>query len=165
MKITRREHLALLGGTMAAAALPGVASADGHAQTHIVEMLNVDPDDRKKRQIFKPAVLRANPGDIVKFVATDRGHNSQVDEKMMPAGGDTWKGRINEEVEVTLTVDGAYGYYCQPHRSVGMVGLILVGDAAASLEEAKTVRQRGKAKQVYEELFAEADAMLAAESS
>ena len=129
MKQTRRAHLAMLGGTATAALVPAsLATADettAEPQVHLVEMLNVDPDDKKKRQIFKPTVLRAMPGDTVRFVATDRGHNSQVDENMMPEGGDMWEGKINEEIEITVTADGTYGYYCKPHRSVGMVGLIL----------------------------------------
>lgn len=163
MKQTRREHLALLGGTVAAATLPAAAFAEDAAEpkTVMVEMLNVDPDDKKQRQVFKPAVIHVNPGDTVKFVSADRGHNSEVDDKMMPDGGEEWSGKINEDVEVTFNTDGCYGYYCKPHRSVGMVGLVLVGDAAASLEEAKGVRQRGKAKQRYADYFEQADALLA----
>ena len=165
MKQTRREHLSLLGGTALAAAVPGIASAESHAsgepKTVVVEMLNVDPDDRRARQVFKPAVVHVMPGDTIQFVSTDRGHNSQEDEDMMPEDGDIWEGRINGDIEVTFTTEGAYGYYCQPHQSVGMVGLILVGDATASLEELKGVRQRGKAKQRYEEYFEQADAIMA----
>ncbi|NRB02647.1 MAG: pseudoazurin [Rhodobacteraceae bacterium] len=161
MKMTRRENLALLGGTLAAATVPGALMAADEPKTVIVEMLNVDPDDKKQRQIFKPAVVHVNVGDTVKFVPTDRGHNAEVDKKMMPEGGDEFAGKINKEVEVTFTTDGAYGYYCKPHRSVGMVGLVLVGDAAASLEAAKEVKQRGKAKQRYKDYFAQADEILA----
>ncbi len=165
MKQTRREHLALLGGTIAAATLPAAAMAEDGPTTHIVEMLNVDPDDKKQRQVFKPAVIHVKPGDTVKFMPVDRGHNAESDEDMMPEGGEMFEGKINKEIEVTYTTDGCYGYYCKPHRSVGMVGLVLVGDAAASLEEAKGVRQRGKAKQRYKDYFEQADAILAEASS
>ena len=163
MKFTRREHLALLGGTAAAATLPAALSAESHAEpkTVVIEMLNVDPDSKRDRQVFKPAVVHVNVGDTVKFVSTDRGHNTQVDEDMMPDGGDMWESKINEDIEFVVETEGAYGYYCKPHRSVGMVGLLLVGDAAASLEELKDVRQRGKAKQRYEDYFEQAEAILA----
>ena len=163
MKQTRREHLALLSGVAAAAMVPTSLSAESHSEpkTVTVEMLNVDPDDKKQRQVFKPAVVHVNVGDTIKFVSTDRGHNAQVDEKMMPEGGDMWEGKINEDVEVTVTTEGAYGYYCKPHRSVGMVGLVLVGDAAASLDALKEVRQRGKAKQRYADYFEQAATILA----
>ena len=164
MKQTRREHLAMLGGTLAAATLPAAAVADGHT-VHEVQMLNVNPDNKKDRQVFVPDIVRAQPGDTIKFVATDRGHNSEINEDMMPEGGDMWEGKINEEVEVTINVEGAYGYLCKPHGSAGMVGLILVGDVSGNYEAIKEARQRGKAKKRYEDIFARADAMLAEETS
>ena len=76
---------------------------------------------------------------------------------MIPAGTEGWNGKIGEEIEITLTTPGFYGYMCKPHQTVGMVAAIIVaGDGAlANLEDAKTVRQRGRAKQVWEEIYEE----------
>ena len=163
MKITRRTGLKLMGAS-ALAASPLKALADGHATVHEVQMLNKHPDENE-RMVFYPDIVRAQPGDTIKFVAADRGHNSQVNDDMMPEGGEEWRGKINDDVEVTLDTEGAYGYYCTPHQSVGMVGLILVGDVSGNYDAVKEVRQRGKAKQRYEDIFARADAMLAEEES
>jgi len=95
--------------------MSGLAHAAG--QLHEVAMLNIDPDDPQQRMVFKPAVLRVQPGDTVKFVATDRGHNAQSIDDMSPEGADDFRGRINEEIEVTLDVAGTYGYVCQPHQA------------------------------------------------
>ena len=164
MKQSRRQHLALLGGTAFSALVPNVVLADGHAQTYEVLMLNRDPENKKETQVFVPPVLRVNVGDTVKFISADPAHNSQVDKKLMPAGGDEWKGRIGKDVDVTFTVEGAYGYQCQPHASAGMVGLVLVGDVSGNYEDIKGGRFRGKAKKRYEAYFAMADEMLAAEA-
>ncbi|MEM8577002.1 MAG: pseudoazurin [Pseudomonadota bacterium] len=165
MKQTRRAHLAMLGGTAAAAMLPAAVKADGHATTHEVQMLNADPENRRERNVFNPPVIKVNVGDTVKFVNADRGHNAQVDEDMLPDGGTEFRGRINEEIEVTFEADGTYGYYCQPHRALGMVGLVLVGDASVNFEDAKSARQRGKAAARYEEYFAMAEEMMAEDAS
>lgn len=169
MKITRREHLGLMAGAAATAAIPGLANAESHSTeepvTHIVEMLNADPDNSRERNVFVPDIVRAKVGDTIKFVNADRGHNSQIDEDMMPEGGTEWKGRINEEIEVTIDVEGAYGYYCQPHRATGMVGLILVGDVSGNYEAIKGVRQRGRARARYESIFERADELLASEEA
>ena len=146
---------AILAGLTAA-----LLAAPAFAAEHRVEMLNKDPETGD-RNVFEPAVLMIAPGDTVIFVPTDKGHNSVASEGMIPEGGTAWEGGINEEVSVTFDVEGTYGYNCVPHYGQGMVGLILVGDASANLEEAKAVQQRGRAKAVYEELFAEAEAMLA----
>lgn len=160
---TRRDHLKMLAGASAAAAAIGAPiRALAQGTVHEVQMLNADPEDPSQRQVFEPPVLQVQPGDTVRFVPTDRGHNSRVDEDMMPEGGQTWDGAINEEVEVTFETEGTYGYYCTPHRSAGMVGLILVGDASVNYEEAKGTRQRGRAAQRYEEYFAMADEMVGA---
>ncbi|MGR3677709.1 MAG: plastocyanin/azurin family copper-binding protein, partial [Paracoccaceae bacterium] len=44
-----------------------------------------------------------------------------------PEGGDQFKGKINEEIEVTLDVEGVYGVMCKPHYAMGMVMTIAVG--------------------------------------
>lgn len=163
MKITRRTGLKLMGAS-ALAASPLKALAGSHATVHEVQMLNKHPEDNE-RMVFYPDIVRAQPGDTIKFIATDRGHNSQSNDDMMPEGGESWNGKINDDVEVTLETEGAYGYYCTPHQSVGMVGLILVGDVSSNYEAVKEARQRGRARERYEDIFARADEMLEAESS
>jgi pseudoazurin len=166
MTQTRRDHLATLAGAAAGLTLAPLAgrAQDGESKVHEVLMLNQDPETGD-RQVFEPALLRVQPGDTVRFVAEDRGHNSQVNEDLMPEGGETWEGRINEEVEVTLETEGTYAYYCRPHQTAGMVGLILVGDPSSNYEEVKDGRFRGLARRRYEELFAQADELLASEGS
>ena len=159
MKITRRDGLKMLGAT-ALASVPFKALADGHT-THMVEMLNKEPDGRE-RQVFNPPVIKIAEGDAVNFVSTDRGHNSASNSDMLPEGAEEWKGGINEDIEVTFTVPGVYGYYCTPHQSAGMVGLVLVGDVTQEqIDAAKEVRQRGKARARYEDYFAMAEEMIA----
>ncbi|MEL6582663.1 MAG: pseudoazurin [Pseudomonadota bacterium] len=137
-----------------------VARPVSAATTHEVQMLNQDPDNPRLRMVFSPRILKVMPGDTVKFLNADRGHNSELIRGMGPAGGEEWKGRINEEVEVTLTTPGVYGYQCAPHATVGMVGIIVVGDGApANLADAQGVRQRGRARQAFEEIWAEAGEM------
>ena len=129
-------------------------------------MLNMDPEDRQERMIFKPAVLRIAPGDTVKFVATDRGHNAQSLPGMTPEGAEEFRGRMNEEVEVTFDVDGTYGYVCQPHMAMGMIGFILVGDFTANLDAVREAagNLRGRSSQTRAEAYlAEIDAIAAEE--
>ncbi len=158
MKITRRDGLKLMAAT-ALATVPLKAFAGAHA-THVVEMLNKEPDG-KERQVFNPPVIKVAEGDVVTFVSTDRGHNSASNKDMLPEGAADWKGDINSDLEVTFDVPGVYGYYCTPHQSAGMVGLVLVGDVTQEqIDTAKEVRQRGKARSRYEDYFAMAEEMM-----
>ena len=168
MKLTRREQLALMGGAMTAAAVPAILSAEDAVEgpvTHDVEMHNTDPENARERQVYAPAVVRAQPGDTIRFISVDRGHNAQSNEDWSPEGGTEWKSKINEDFEVTIDVEGAYMYECQPHASAGMIGLILVGDVSGNYEALKGERFRGKSRQRAEQYFEIADAILAEEEA
>jgi pseudoazurin len=76
---------------------------------------------------------------------------------MLPEGAEPWKGKINEQITVTFTKPGLYGYKCQPHYGLGMVGLIEVGDDTSNIETLKAVKLVGAAKKRMAELFAQAE--------
>ena len=134
-----------------AAALAMLAGAAVAQTTHTVEMLN---RGEAGPMVFEPAFVQAQPGDIITFVPTDRGHNSATIEGLLPEGAEPWEGEINEEVSVTVTAEGLYAYQCDPHAPMGMVGLIQVG-APTNLEAVTTAAEelRGKAKERMAELL------------
>lgn len=134
-------------------ALIFAAQVEARAETHIVEMRNADPDDANVVNVFTPPVLRIAPGDTVRFKVVDPGHNSASKKGMIPEGAEPWNGKIDEEIEVTFTIEGTYGYVCLPHYEMGMVGLILVGDHTTNWGKSKKVRQRGRAKSAFRSLF------------
>jgi pseudoazurin len=76
---------------------------------------------------FTPAFLRIAPGDTVRFAARDKSHNAQSIPELTPTGGTLFNGTINNDVVVKFTRAGLYGYKCQPHYAMGMVGLVEVG--------------------------------------
>lgn len=145
---------------LATAALAVARPSLVRAATQEVQMLNVHPEDTKQRMVFYPRLLTVQAGDTVKFVATDKSHNTVSIEEMVPEGFAGWEGKINEEVEVTLDQPGFYGYQCVPHAALGMVGLLVVeGEGKLdNLEAARSATHRGRAKQMFEEIWAEADA-------
>jgi pseudoazurin len=117
--------------TMFRMVVPGLAFAalfggPAFAETFEVQMLNKGSDG--ERMVFEPAFLQAQPGDTVKFIATDKGHNAEVNKGMLPDGAEIFKGKVNEEIEVTLDTQGVYGVICKPHFAMGMVMTIAVGD-------------------------------------
>jgi pseudoazurin len=118
------------------------------AETFEVKMLNKGEGGR---MIFEPAALRIAAGDTVKFLATDKGHNAESIKEMMPEGAAEFEGKINEEIEVTLTEPGFYGVKCKPHFAMGMVMVIAVGDEAAAPDTFLEGRLPKKAKQNFEE--------------
>jgi pseudoazurin len=135
--------------TLALAGLLALTGAAAGAEVE-VKMLNKGAEGA---MVFEPALVKIAPGDTVKFIATDKGHNAEIIDTMVPEGGAKFVGKINEELAVTFDKPGVYGYKCKPHYGMGMVGLIVVGDAA-NVDQAKAAAHPGKAKQIMAGLFA-----------
>ena len=118
------------------------------AETFEVRMLNKGDGGR---MIFEPTALRIAAGDTVKFLATDKGHNAESIDGMMPEGAAGFAGKINEEVEVTLTEPGFYGVKCKPHFAMGMVMVIAVDDEATAPDSFLEGRLPKKAKENFKD--------------
>lgn len=121
--------LTLIQSFLAAAVL--VSATLAQAEEHQVKMLNQGEDGS---MVFEPGFLQVEPGDTVTFVPENPSHNTNA--VLTPEGGEDWKGDIDEEVTVTLNKEGVFVYQCDPHVSLGMVGVIQVGEAT-NLDEAK----------------------------
>ncbi|HMB13964.1 MAG TPA: pseudoazurin [Roseovarius sp.] len=110
-------------------ALAALLGSSAFAETFEVQMLNKGSNG--ERMVFEPSFVQAAPGDTIKFIATDRGHNAETAKGMIPEGSEGFKGKINEEIEVTLETEGVYAVICKPHYAMGMVMTVAVGDVAA----------------------------------
>ncbi|MCB1341961.1 MAG: pseudoazurin [Pseudooceanicola sp.] len=133
--------------TAALALAAGVAGAE----TFEVHMQN---KGEVGAMVFEPAFVKAQPGDVVKFIPTDKGHNVEDIDGMLPDGVEGFKTKFNEEFELTVSAEGLYGIKCTPHYAMGMVALIQVGEAV-NLDKASAVPQKGKAKGRMADLFAQ----------
>ena len=129
---------------LAAPALALALSGTAFAAEHEVHMLN---KGEAGMMVFEPAYVKAAPGDVIRFVPTDKSHNVEAIKEILPEGVETFKSKINEEYALTVTEPGLYGVKCTPHYAMGMVGLIQVGDAPANLDAAKTAKMSKKARE------------------
>jgi pseudoazurin len=146
----KRSTVTALLAAVAAVAFAGpVFAAD-----HQVQMLN---KGEKGAMVFQPDYIEAAPGDTVTFLATDKGHDAESIKGMIPEGAEPFKGKISQDVTVTVEKEGLYGVKCTPHYGMGMVALIKVG-APANAEEAKAVKHPGKAKTHFDGLLTQAGA-------
>jgi pseudoazurin len=109
-----------------------------------VHMLNKGAEGA---MVFEPAFVKVAPGDTVTFIPTDKGHNVETIKDMIPEGAATFKSKLNETYKVTFDKPGAYGVKCMPHVGMGMVGVVVVGDAPANLEAIKTGKLPKKARE------------------
>jgi pseudoazurin len=141
-----------LKSLIASALLTALVAAPASANEVEVKMLN---KGTAGPMVFEPALVRVSPGDKVTFVATDKTHNAETIQGMLPAGAQAFAGKMSENLSVTFDKEGVYGIKCQPHYGMGMIALVIVGSDSANLAEAKSVKHPGRAKERFEELFAE----------
>ena len=134
---------------LAAAAAVLVLAGGARAAEVEVKLLNKGADGV---MVFEPAFVKITPGDTVKFLSTDKGHNAESIKGMLPEGATPFLGKNNEDIAVKFEQEGVYGIKCLPHYGMGMVAMIVVGKPG-NVDQAKAVPQVGKAKQVFATLF------------
>ena len=127
------------------AAIAGLAfGAAAQAADFEVHMLNKGKDGA---MVFEPGLTKVAPGDSVTFVPKDKSHNAETIKDLLPAGAKPFKGKMNEAIKVTFDVPGAYAVKCSPHVGMGMVALVVVGDAPANIAAIKAAKLPKKARE------------------
>ena len=120
------------------------------ANTFSIDMLNVRSDGQS--MVYSEDVLKVEVGDTVVWKPKDKGHNVEFiigpDAIELPK-----KSRINREFTYTFEKSGVYFYQCTPHKSMGMIAVIIVGDDLTNLDQVKSVRVFGKSKRKLEEIL------------
>ncbi|MBU1279542.1 MAG: pseudoazurin [Alphaproteobacteria bacterium] len=127
-------------------ALATLLGSAANAEVFEVHMLNKSDNGT---MVFEPDLVQIAPGDTVKFIPTDKAHNAESVDGMIPAGVEAFKGKINQELDVTFDAEGVYAVKCNPHFAMGMVMTIKVGDAAAP-DDFLAGRLPKKAKERFE---------------
>ena len=108
-----------------------------------IEMLN---KQGKESMVFSEKVVKINVGDTVFWKATDKGHNVEFIKKGVPEGVGKFKSKFNKDVEFKFDIPGIYAYWCTPHKSMGMIGFVVVGEDKSNLDTIKSIRFTGKSK-------------------
>lgn len=124
----RREFIGLLGaGAAASVGLSGTSQAQA---SPVVAMDN---------NHFDPVGLQVKPGTTVHFEIAAGSHSATAYADRIPTEANLFdSGRMSDGVfEHTFDEPGTYDYYCRPHKSIGMVGRIVVGEPGGPAEESQ----------------------------
>ena len=135
----------LIAASLAALLLTSAAQAENFE----VKMLN---KGTAGAMVFEPELIRIAPGDSITFKSTDPGHNAETIPGMLPAGAETFTGKMGQDITVTFTTEGVYGVKCKPHFAMGMVGAVIVGKPS-NLDAVKAVKNPGRAGKKFETLL------------
>ena len=126
-----------------------------YSSVSISETLEIDMLNKlgKEKMVYSIKVAKVNLNDKIIWKSKTKGHN--VEFIGMPKGVKKFKSKINKDVEYDFKVPGIYLYQCTPHKAMGMIGLVIVGNDKSNLEQIKKVKLRGKSKKVFKELLKE----------
>ena len=120
------------------------------AANETIEMLN---KLGKESMVYSKKIVRISSGDTIFWKSTDKGHNVEFIKGGVPEGVEKFKSKFNKDTEYKFTVPGIYAYWCTPHKSMGMIGFVIVGDDKSNLEAVKSIRFSGKSKKIATELI------------
>jgi len=107
----------------------------------------------KERMVYSKKIININVGDKVFWESTDKGHNVEFIKGGVPDGVEKFKSRLNEDVSYEFTIPGIYAYWCTPHKSLGMIGFVIVGDDRSNLDLIKKIRFFGQSKKLAQALI------------
>ena len=126
-------------------------AAQAVAADTTIEMLN---KKGKERMLFSEKIARVNVGDTVFWTAKSKGHNVEfIMKNGVPDGVKKFKSKLSKDTKYKFTVPGIYAYWCTPHKSMGMIGFIVVGDNKENLAAIKKVKFFGKSKKLAKALI------------
>jgi pseudoazurin len=135
-------------------ALLGLLSTPALAADTTVEMLNKRDDGAK--MVYSQDITRIDVGDTVTWTPDSKGHNVEF-----IAGPDGWdapkKSKLSKEYAYTFDTPGVYLYQCTPHKSMGMIAIVVVGEADPKVvkDRLKDAKVKGKSKKKLKALLAD----------
>ena len=113
-----------------------------------IEMLNKDAEGN--RQVYSEEVARIDVGDTITWVPTNKGHNIEM---VASPNNMKLRSKNNKEVQITFEEPGIYYYWCTPHKGMGMIGLVVVGDDTSNKDQIAKAKAIGKSKKKLKKLL------------
>ena len=114
-----------------------------------IEMLNKDADGNK--MVFGQEVVKIEVGDTVTWLPSSKGHNVEM---ISSPNKMKFKSKNGKEAKITFDTPGIYYYLCTPHKGMGMIGLVVVGNDMSNIDEIKKSKAYGKSKKKLTKLLA-----------
>ena len=116
---------------------------------------NIDMVNRlgKEINVYSKKVINVEVGYTVFWKSVNPGHNVEFVKGGVPEGVEIFKSSYSKDTSYTFKTSGIYAYWCTPHKSVGMIGFVVVGNDKSNLETIKKIKFYGKSKRVAEEII------------
>ena len=120
--------------------------------TYDVDMLNKRDDGEK--MVYSEDILYVELNDTVNWLTTSPGHNVEFIGAPENAELPKKPSKVNKEFSYTFDEPGVYLYQCSPHKSMGMIALVIVDGDLSNIDDIASTRVVGKSKKKLEALIA-----------
>ena len=104
--------------------------------------------------VYSKKIVNVNVGDTVFWKAAKAGHNVEFIKGGVPAGVEKFRSKLSKDTEYKFEIPGIYAYWCTPHKGMGMIGFVIVGNDKSNLDSIKKIKFMGKSKKIALELIA-----------
>jgi pseudoazurin len=102
--------------------------------------------------VYSNELVKIDVGDTITWLPTSKGHNVEI--IAAPQGFDIPKKSKNgKEVAIEFAVPGVYYYWCTPHKGMGMIGLVVVGEDISNIDDIAKAKAMGKSKKKLKALL------------
>ena len=125
-------------------------SQPAFAADQTIEMLN---KLGKENMVFSKKIVKVDIGNTVFWKSTKPGHNVEFIKSGVPEGVGKFRSALSKDTEYKFEVPGIYAYWCTPHKGMGMIGFVVVGNDKSNLDDVKKIKYQGKAKKIAEVLI------------
>ncbi len=115
-----------------------------------IEMLN---KLGKESMVFSNKIARVEVGDTITWISKDKGHNVEFIKGAVPEGVGKFKSKISKDAEYKFELPGIYAYWCTPHKNMGMIGFVVVGNDKSNLDDIKKIKFFAKSKKIAPDLI------------
>ena len=104
--------------------------------------------------VYSEDISRINVGDTITWTPTTKGHNVEF-----LAGPNGWeipkKSKMNKEYSYKFDIPGIYLYQCTPHKVMGMIALVVVGNDTSNKDAISKAKVFGKGKKKLPEFLSQ----------
>ena len=121
-----------------------------HSADQNIDMLN---KSGREINVYSKKIVNVEVGDTVFWKSVNPGHNVEFIKGGVPEGVEKFKTTYSKDTKYTFKIPGIYAYWCTPHKSMGMIGFVIVGNDKSNLEAIKKIKFFGKSKKIAEDLI------------
>ena len=101
--------------------------------------------------VYSQEIAKIEVGDTVTWLPASKGHNVEM---ISSPNNMKYKSKNGKEAKITFDTPGIYYYWCTPHKGMGMIGLVVVGNDLSNIDDVASAKAIGKSKKKLKALLA-----------